>query len=238
MLSCGLSQNTHTHCGDGFDPSSPVPTKQLTQYLLLNDVVSPAGSIYNLLVSQDLGIEQSFSDFIHETISDPISFVQLGQGSVDRFRSLSDDLGITDSFVFAGTAGGGEGGTGPTPISAIFDSTTDEGMVLYVPSNGHVDLAKADIVATSGAVGLAEENVVATGTGTYITEGQVEKTDWTSVVGTTLLTPGAVYFLSIDDEGEMTTIAPDDSPGESSVRIGTALTTQIFDIEISQPVLL
>lgn len=237
MLSCGLSLNTHTHCCGGFDPSSPVPTKQLTQYLLLSDDVSPAGSIYNLLVSQDLGIGQSFSDFIHETKSDPISFVQIGQGSVDRVRSLSDDLGLTDSFVYAGCLCPGTGGSGPTPISAIFDSTTVEGMVLYVPSNGHVDLARADVVSTSRAVGLADGDVSATGTGTYITEGQIEKTDWTSVIGTTLLTPGAVYFLSIDSDGEMTTTAPE-VIGQTVLRLGRALTTQIFDIEISQPVLL
>ena len=154
MLSCGLSQNTHTHCDNGFDPSSPVPTKQLTQYLLLDDVVSPAGSIYNLLVSQDLGIVQDFSDFIHEVISDPISFVSTGQGSVERFRSLSNNLGLSDSFVFAGCLCPPTGGGSTAPIEATFDSNTLQGMVIYVPSDAHAELAKADLVATSGSVGF------------------------------------------------------------------------------------
>jgi len=129
-----------------------------------------------------------------------------------------------------------EGGGG-TPISAIFDSNTSEGMIIYISGDGNVDLARADVISTSRAVGFATEDVLATVTGTYITEGQIEKTDWTSVIGTTLLTPGAVYFLDETTEGTMSTTAPEVT-GESSVRLGRALTTEIFDIEISQPVLL
>lgn len=157
--------------------------------------------------------------------------------TVDRINSLSDSLGITDSFVYSGTAGGGTGGGGPTEIEAIFDSNTSKGMAVYISSDGHVDLAKSDAVSTSGAVGLANEDVTATATGKYQTEGQVEKTDWTSVTGSASLSPGVVYFLSKDTEGLLTTVAPI-VVGESVVRVGTALTSTNFDIEIAQPVLL
>lgn len=228
------TNNINTGCGNHFDPSSPVPTKSLTQYLLLSDTVSPAGSIYNLSLADNLSLVQSISDFFLEIIVDPISFTQSISSPVERVLLVSDTLLIVDSFVFSGTAGGG---SGSTPIDAVFDSDTLQGMVIYVPSDGHADLAQADAVSTSGAVGLAQTDVAATSSGNYLTEGQVERTDWTSIVGTTELVPGAVYFLSTSITGGMSTIAPLVT-GESIVRIGRALSVTVLDVEISQPILL
>jgi hypothetical protein len=219
-----------------FDPSSPVPTKSITHYLLLSDTVSPAGSTYNLSVSNDLGLTQDFSDFFLEIIADPMTLIDSSTGVVDRVLSLSQDVGLTQLVVFAGNLVPGGGG-GTDPIDAIFDSNTLQGMVVYVPSDAHADLAQADAEPTSGAVGLAENDVTSGETGTYLTEGQVERTDWTSIVGTTLLTPGAVYFLSKDTAGGMSTTAPI-VVGESIVRIGRALSVTVLDIEISQPICL
>ena len=237
-LGCGPSLNTHTHCGSGFDPSSPVPTKSLTDYLVFNQDVSLAGSIYNALLEDDLLIEQNFSDFFGETIADPISFTQQIAKELCIDRPLTEALGITDSFVYSGTADAPvTGGGGSTPISAIFDSTTLQGMVVYVPSDGHAELAQSDAVSTSGAIGLAEFDVTATNTGTYLTEGQISRNDWTSITGATSLTPGAVYFLSTSLAGGMSTTPPS-TVGETIVRIGRAASLTVLDIEISQPVLL
>ena len=68
-------------------------------------------------------------------------------------------------------------------------------------------------------------------------EGQITKSDWTSVTGSATLTPGAVYFLSVSTAGGLTT-APPYELGETVVRVGRALSTTTLDIEISQPVLL
>ncbi len=227
--------NTHTHCGSGFNASSPVPNKNMRSYLLLNQSVSLAGSIYNLGISHSIAFTEPISDFFNEIVADPISFLQTVSAPLQSVRLISDTFVVVDSFVYAGTAGAGTGGS--TPIEAIFDSNTDKGMIVYIPSDGHADLAQGDAVGTSGAIGFAQEDVLATATGFYLTEGQVTKTDWTSITGTTLLVPGSVYFLSVATPGGMTTTPPS-LTGESTVRVGRAATTEIFDIEISQPILL
>ena len=234
-LGCGPSLNTHTHCG-GFDPSSPVPTKSLIDYLVIDQTVSLAGSIYNLIMEDDVSLSQKFSDFYGETVADPISFSQSIVKEHVIVRTVVDTSGIVDSFTAAGTAVGTTGG-GSTPIDAIFDTAAIEGMVVYVPSDGHADLAQADAVATSGAIGLAFADVLIGATGSYITEGQIERTDWAAITGTTSLTPGAVYFLSPTTAGGMSTTPPN-ATGESIVRVGRAASTDVLDIEISQPILL
>lgn len=190
-------------------------------------------------MSDNLSLLQPISDFYSEIVADPISFSQLIVKELCIDRPLTDALGITDSFVYSGTADAPVtgGGGGSTPISAVFDSTTLQGMVVYVPSDGHAELAQADAVATSGAIGLAEFDVTATNTGTYLTEGQVSRNDWTLVTGTFSLTPGAVYFLSTSLAGGMSTTPPS-VVGETIVRIGRAASLTVLDIEISQPILL
>lgn len=123
------------------------------------------------------------------------------------------------------------------PITAIFDSTTLQGMALYVPSDGHVELGLADADATSRIIGLANENVTASSSGGYVTEGQITKSDWTTVVGTMLLVPGAYYYLSETSAGQLTTTAPT-SDGEYVMAVARGLTTQMLDIEIDQPITL
>lgn len=218
-----------------FDPSSAKPTKHILDPIVFSQSVSTSGSIFNLSLSNNLSISQLISDFYSEPLSNTLSLSDLVVTGIERPLSLSHSMLITDSFIFTGTAGNGGGGN--TPIEAIFDSNTDQGMVIYIVSDTNVDLAKSDVESTSGAVGLANADVVALVAGNYITEGQIEKSDWTSVVGSTLLTPGAVYFLSKDSPGLMTTTPPSVA-GEYVVRVGRAISNMVFDIEISQPILL
>lgn len=219
-----------------FDPSSISATKHFSDPISLADAVSRAGSIWTRALVDNVALVQSFSDFYNESLVDTLLLADASLRSVDRPAAGSSIMTISDSLVYTGTAGGSVGGPVDNP-EGIFDSAADEGMVLYVPSSGHVDLAQANNVLTAGAIGLAFADTVITATGDYMPEGQITKADWTSVTGSVTLTPGAVYFLSISTAGGLTATPPS-AAGETVVRIGRALSTTTLDIEISQPILL
>ena len=119
---------------------------------------------------------------------------------------------------------------------ATFDSNTLVGQPLYAKASGNVDLADASAISTAEIVGLAYEDASATEDKRYTPDGRITLDDWTNVVGSTNLTPGAVYFLSAT-AGQLTTTAPT-VVGEIVVRVGKALSTTTFDIEIGPTILL
>jgi hypothetical protein len=127
-------------------------------------------------------------------------------------------------------AGGGSAET----ITAIFASITSKGAPLYVDGTA-VELAQANGVVN--VVGVAAEDVANGAEGRYQTEGQVERDDWTPVAGTSLLSPGAVYYLSPDTAGRITVTAPT-AGGHVVLTIGRALSATVLDVEIGEPILL
>jgi hypothetical protein len=184
-----------------------------------------------------MALVQDYSDFFGEEDEQPLNLADTALGQVDRPGIAASSLILVEIITFAGCLCGEGGGGSLIPVSAIFDSTTQTGMSVYVSSSGHVDLAQADDAVAAIAVGLAVNNVIVGQTGEYLTEGQIERSDWTNVVGTEFLTPGAVYYLSTSDPGQLTITAPT-TIGQFVVIIGKALTTTMFDIEIAQSVLL
>lgn len=116
-------------------------------------------------------------------------------------------------------------------VVALFDSAAAPGGVVYVPSDGHVDLAKADAFATSIPVGLAAAGVEASSNGEYITSGPITVDDWTPVIGTESLEPGKIYFLSVDEAGCMG-LTTSEVSGTYVVIMGTALTEKTFKVDI------
>lgn len=123
------------------------------------------------------------------------------------------------------------GGGGDTTNSAETDSNISAGMLAYIKANTHVDLASSDNQATTQAAGMAIEDKSATEAVAYATDGQLTLGDWTAATGATDLVPGADYFLTT--AGQMSTTPP--SSG-SVVRVGRAVNTMTFDIEISSPI--
>lgn len=115
--------------------------------------------------------------------------------------------------------------------SAIFDSSAAPGGVVCVPSDGHVDLAKADAFATSVPVGLAVAAVEAGNVGEYVTSGPLTIDDWTAVTGSDSLEPGKIYFLSVDDAGCMG-LTTSEVSGTYVVIMGTALDAKTFKVDI------
>jgi hypothetical protein len=110
------------------------------------------------------------------------------------------------------------------------------GQPVYVSSNNIVDLSDASTLLSAQVLGLVSVGASGGGTSTVLSEGIVTLSDWTSVVGTTELIPGAIYYLSTT-AGQMATVPP---TGDSDivVRLGIALTTDTIDIEVTNIVTL
>jgi hypothetical protein len=124
-----------------------------------------------------------------------------------------------------------------TYYSAEADSTTKIGSPLYLTGAGHVDLAQANAAGTVQVVGLALEVVAAGFSCNYISEGSIERSNWSGISGTASLSPGATYFLDPSTAGRITTTAPT-TAGQYVVRVGRAVNTTTLDIEIELPILL
>jgi len=71
----------------------------------------------------------------------------------------------------------------------------------------------------------------------YITQGRLELEDWSNVVNTVELLPGARYFLSMEEKGKLTTVAPSAS-GDTVVQVGCAQSKEILSVNIESPVYL
>lgn len=117
------------------------------------------------------------------------------------------------------------------------DATVVAGQPVYLKANTHVDLACSNASLTQKVAGVAITSVASGQAVKYNTDGKLTKTDWTSVTGATLLTPGADYYLSDATPGMLTMVAPT-TVGSYVEKVGKAISTVIFDIEISCSILL
>jgi hypothetical protein len=121
--------------------------------------------------------------------------------------------------------------------SAETDSPTKIGSPLYLTGASHVDLARANAAGTVQVVGLALEVVAAGFSCNYISEGAIERSNWSEIAGTANLSAGVTYFLDPSLAGRITTTAPT-TAGQYVVRVGRAVSTTTLDIEIELPILL
>jgi len=121
-----------------------------------------------------------------------------------------------------------------TAIAAV---DLDDGQPVYITGAGSVDLAKADSQLTTEVVGFVQVDCLSGETCQYLTEGMVERLDWTTIAGTLELSPGATYFLDSATAGRITTTAPT-TVGQFVVRVGRAVNVRTLDIEIELPILL
>lgn len=124
--------------------------------------------------------------------------------------------------------------------SPSYSGEADEGISAGQPVYGlsgltAVGVARADTAAKSKVAGVAVADTGAGFSCSYLADGRLELSDWTSATGSASLVPSAVYYLSLT--GGLTTTAPT-TTGELVVRVGKARGTTVLDIEISPPVLL
>lgn len=143
--------------------------------------------------------------------------------------------GCTDS----GGGGGGGDGTGGTftTYSAETDDNTIIGSPVYFKVTQHVGLAVANNNLKSQIAGLCTSAKNSGFAAEWIAEGTITMSDWTAITGTSVLTPGALYFLDPSTPGALTKIAPT-APGQFVVKVGRAESTIDFDVEIEAPIAL
>ena len=121
-----------------------------------------------------------------------------------------------------------------TAIAAV---DLDAGQPIYITGSGTVNLAKADSQTTTEVVGLVQSDCLLGETCRYLTEGRIERLDWTAITGVSELSPGATYFLDPANVGQITETASTAS-GQFVVRVGRAVDASTLDIEIELPILL
>lgn len=113
------------------------------------------------------------------------------------------------------------------------------GAPIYLTSATDIAKAQANAQSTIRIAGLVYDLTIAdTASGLVIVDGVLEATtgQWDAVTGETRgLTPGANYFLDAVTAGMLTQTAPT-TAGQFVVRVGYALSTTEFEIEIQQPI--
>lgn len=110
------------------------------------------------------------------------------------------------------------------------------GQPVMVDFLGKARLARADNIATSFVLGLAAEST-GIGFSCPISRSAVTMSDWTAVVGSASLVPGARYFLHPTIAGRLTTTPPV-SVGQVVAFVGQALSASAFVFDSSDPIIL
>jgi hypothetical protein len=124
----------------------------------------------------------------------------------------------------------------PNEHKVTANETVVTGQPVFMSGNNTVNLADATTVATANVVGFISSGATANNIATMLTEGHIVLADWTSVIGSASLTPGATYFLDTT-KGQMTTTPPT-TDGNVVVTLGIAITTAKFDIEVNEVAIL
>lgn len=173
-----------------------------------------------------------------------LSMSDLAGFNWDRYRSHEDTLNLTH-FAHAALDGyhPSGNGTGDPDLSKhvmTANGAITVGQPVYVLSSNTVKLAEATPdsgnYARCQVVGLCQVAGVDGNDVTILTEGHIERNDWTIIVGTASLTAGAIYFLG-ETAGTLVEIPPS-TDGALVVRVGRALTTTKLDIEIGESAIL
>jgi hypothetical protein len=162
--------------------------------------------------------------------------------TMEMLRPVESAMALTD-YAHASLDGyhpPGSGNGSGDPDLSLHEVTANEtvlvGQPVYISGNNTINLANAADLTESKAVGLVQVGATANGTANILTEGSVNQADWTNVIGSTNLTPGAAYFLGTT-AGTMST-APPTTDNHVVVTMGTAVTTTEFDIEVNEVAIL
>lgn len=114
--------------------------------------------------------------------------------------------------------------------------TVAAGMPVYgVAGSTSVGVARGDTTAKARVIGIAKLGASSGFAVTYLSDGRIELTDWTTVIGSASLTPNSVYYLN--PTGGLTSVAPTSS-GVFLVEVGRAVSNTTLDVEIQRPILL
>jgi len=165
--------------------------------------------------------------------TDTLSMSAVAGFNMVRPRSLTSDMVMADHVHIVLE---GYHATSTSQHEVTANETINIGQPVYISANSTVNLADADTLNTSHVLGLAITDATANTTVIVLSEGSVTRADWTAIVGTANLVPGAVYYLSTT-AGQMT-VTPPTGDGDNVVRCGLAVSLTKFDIEINEVAIL
>lgn len=111
----------------------------------------------------------------HAGLYDPVG---TASSAISSHTSLYDHARLDDNYT-----------------SAVADSNVLAGHAVYITAAGHAELARADASPNYKVAGLVLAAKSAGQTATIQINGAFELADWTSIVGSASLTPGAIYYL-------------------------------------------
>lgn len=152
--------------------------------------------------------------------------------NMGRSRSLESPITFTSAVHVALDGYRPPGSGGGDPDLSQYEMTANEtvvvGQPIYISGDNTINLADADTEVTLQVFGVVSLGASANGTANVLSEGSVNQVDWSSVIGTTNLTPGSLYYLS-STAGQMTT----SKPASNGVQVGRAVTATKFDIEVN-----
>jgi hypothetical protein len=170
-----------------------------------------------------------------------ITATHVGLGNVDNVQQLPMSYLDTDTALAANSdakvpsqkaiksyVDTAIAGVNPPFISATNDNAGSITIrqAVYFKSNGNVDLAKADAVATSDAkLGLVYAASIAT-----TASGNIYVDSGTRVSGFSGLTPGAPVYLSAATAGALTQTAPS-TAGQVMAQVGLALSASVIEFD-------
>lgn len=140
----------------------------------------------------------------------------------DAINDVADDLDALEGVIGS--------------ITVNFQDTVVAGEPVYIAANGEAAEADASSRFLANVAGLSAAAVTAGNQGTVVTSGRLTLADWSTVTGEVALEPGRDYFLSTTG-GMLTTEAPE-ADNEVVCRVGKAISTTVFEVTISQIVLL
>jgi hypothetical protein len=123
------------------------------------------------------------------------------------------------------------GGGSESSQEAESETSIVPGQPLCIKTTGLAAPARANTIATAKVVGLALNAASPGSTISYAIGGAISLTDWTPIVGSVNLSPGAFYFLSATQAGRLATVAPSGA-GEVTTIVGQALSVRKLAINV------
>jgi hypothetical protein len=204
--------------------------------LVANGLGLTQSATYNVIrtlsVSHALNLRQS--DYWIETVSDVLGLTQTASEGQDLPRGVTHSMSLTDAASVSG---------GRACLVAVHEALSCNwlyaGQPICVKSDGYILHAASHLSSErAGVAGIiySDGGAPICGSAFFIADGELELDDWTAATGSVLLTPGAPYYLS-DTEGVMTP-EPPSTDSDYVVKVGRAISTRIFALELGEGVVL
>ena len=121
-------------------------------------------------------------------------------------------------------------------VLSLSSAVVLRGNLVYMKTNGELEAAQANSLATGVPVGVALSGANPGQTVNFTTNVRLDFANANLVVygSTSALTPGATYYLSSINPGQWTTTPDTTTPGVTVVQCGQAVDTDFMAIEIQQ----